>query len=150
MEQDFFFVRCNMQYVKIFFAEVIFIRSRASYMQVVTEKKVYLVLNRIVVLQRYLPVSQFCRTHRSYIVALRRIAAFDNHTIWLESPPEGTGYTTGLPCTKQLPLGYAYRKALQKAVSILPNFYGPSEQRLKKAKRELELEELDLIETQNN
>lgn len=147
--QDFFFIRCNMKYVKVFFEDIIFIRSRASYMQVVTEKKVYLVLNRIVILQRYLPKDQFCRIHRSYIVSLRRILAFDNHKVWLDPPPDGKSYTTGLPCTKELNLGDAYRKKLQAAVSILPNFYGPTEQRLQTKLREqktLELAGYEMME----
>lgn len=148
MQQDFFFVRCNMKYVKLFFTDIIFIRSRASYMQVVTEKKVYLVLNRIVILQRYLPKDQFCRIHRSYIVALRRIASFDNHKIYLDDP---FGFTPGLPCTKELNIGPAYNKKLQAAVSILPNFYGPREQRLKreKEKKILELAGYEMMEMED-
>jgi DNA-binding LytR/AlgR family response regulator len=118
-----------MKYVKVFFSDIIFIRSQKAYMQVVTEKKVYLVLNRIVILQRYLPKDQFCRIHRSYIVSLRRILSFDNHKVWLDTRET---FTAGLPSTKELNIGRAYPKKLQAAVSILPNFYGPSEQRLQK------------------
>jgi DNA-binding LytR/AlgR family response regulator len=130
-----------MKYVKVFFHDIIFIRSRASYMQIVTEKKVYLVLNRIVILQRYLPKQLFCRIHRSYIVSLRRISSFDNHKVWLD-PPDGKTFTPGLPCTKELNIGRAYPKKLHAAVSILPNFYGPTEQRLQKKFREQKVLEL--------
>ncbi len=131
--QDFIFVRCNARYVKVFFSEIIFIRSKGSYVQLVTERKVYLVLNRMGRLHKFLPAADFCRVHRSYIVALRKVAAFDNNWVWLDGPSPGRLLAPGLPSTKELPLGSAYRAAMQKAVPLLPNFHGPSSRRLKRA-----------------
>lgn len=141
--QDFFFVRCDGKYEKVNFSELIFVRSRRAYMQVVTEHKTYLVLNRMELVQQYLPKELFCRIHRSYIVALKRVKAFDNFTVWLYPASEGKVYRPGMARLKELPLGKHYRKTLRESVSIMPNRAGVFTSVLDEAKFVLEGEEME-------
>lgn len=119
--QDFIFVRKNGRFEKIDFSELIFVKAMRGYMQVVTERQVYFVLNTIEEVQKRLPAEFFCRTHRSYIVAIKRIQAFDNWKLVLTEPPEGKPYNTGLAREKELPVGKAFRKKLKESIIVLPN-----------------------------
>lgn len=121
--QNYFFVRCDGKYEKVSFAQLIFIRSRRNYMQMVTESKTYLVLTRMSIVKNYLPKELFCRIHKSYFVSLDRVKAFDNFTVWLQQPPEGRPFF-GLAQTKELPLGKYYRKSLREAVNFVPGMCG--------------------------
>jgi len=119
--QQFFFVRTNGRYEKVKFSELIMVRGRRGYMQLVTENKTHLVLNSMTVVQKHLPASLYCRIHRSYIVTIERIRAFDNHKVYLCEPPEGELYNPSLARLKELPLGYHFRQVLRASVDIVPN-----------------------------
>lgn len=141
--QNFFFVRCDGRYEKVNFSELIFVRSRRAYMQVVTETKTYLVLNRMELVQQYLPKELFCRIHKSYIVSLARVKAFDNFKVWLYPPPEGNIYRPGMARLQELPLGKSFRIRLRESVPIMPNRAGVFTSVLDEAKFILEGEEME-------
>lgn len=119
--QEFFYVRKNARYEQVKFSELLFVKAMRGYMQVVTESQVYFVLNTIEEVQKYLPKELFCRTHRSYIVAIQRIVAFDQFKLNLSGPPEGKPYSPGLSSMKELPVGKAYRRNLRTCITIVPN-----------------------------
>ncbi|MEI9809768.1 MAG: LytTR family DNA-binding domain-containing protein [Bacteroidota bacterium] len=122
--QDFVFVRKNGRYEKIKFGELIFVKAMRGYMQVVTESQVYFVLNTIEEVEKYLPEELFCRTHRSYIVALIRIQSFDNFKLYLYPPVEGKQYGLVLARSQELPVGKAFRKRLRQSITVIPNRMG--------------------------
>lgn len=140
--QNYIFVRCDGKYEKVNYDELIFIRSRRNYMQVVTESKTYLVLTRMSIVKNYLPKELFCRIHKSYFVSLHRVKAFDNFVVWLRQPPEEKSLF-GLARTKELPLGKYYRKTLRDAVTIVPGMSGRTDKIKKEAAFVLEGEEMD-------
>lgn len=111
-------------------------------MQVVTESKTYLVLNRMELVQQYLPKELFCRIHKSYVVALERVKAFDNFKVWLSPPLEGKVYRPGLARLQELPVGKHFRKTVRESVSIMPNRAGVFKSVLDEAKFVLEGEEM--------
>lgn len=118
---DFIFVRKNARYEKVSFSELVFVKAMRGYMQVVTERQVYFVLNTIEEVQSYLPKELFCRIHRSYIVAIHRIIAFDQFKLDLCPPSGGQQYSPGLSSLTELPIGKAYRKNLRSSITLLPN-----------------------------
>jgi DNA-binding LytR/AlgR family response regulator len=119
--QEFFYVRKNARYEQVKFSELLFVKAMRGYMQLVTESQVYFVLNTIEEVQKYLPKELFCRTHRSYLVSIQRITAFDQFKLSLRAPPEGRQYSPGLSSITELPVGKAYRKNLRNSISIIPN-----------------------------
>ena len=141
--QQYFFVRCNGRYEKIKFTELIFVKAMRGYMRIVTEEKTYLVLNRMELVQKYLPKELFCRIHRSYIVALERVKAFDNFKVWLYPAPDGKPYRPGLARLQELPLGKHFRKAIRESIAIMPNRAGVFKSVLDEAKCILEGEEIE-------
>jgi DNA-binding LytR/AlgR family response regulator len=141
--QDFFFVRCDGRYEKVNYDELIFIRSRRNYMQMVTESKTYLVLTRMSIVKNHLPKELFCRIHKSYFVSLNRVKSFDNFTVWLQQPPEGR-FLFGLAKINELPLGKYYRKTLRDAVTIVHGMGGRTDKIKKEAAFVLEGEEMEV------
>lgn len=119
--QEFFYVRKNGRYEQTRYSDLIFVKAMRGYMQLVTESQVYFVLNTIQEVEKYLPGELFCRTHRSYIVALHRIIAFDQFKLNLCGPPDGKQYSPGLSSVTELPVGKAYRKNLRASITIVPN-----------------------------
>ncbi|MBW7892112.1 MAG: LytTR family transcriptional regulator [Chitinophagaceae bacterium] len=141
--QPYFFVRCNGRYEKVRFSELILVKAMRGYMRVVTEQKTYLVLNRMETVQQYLPKELFCRIHRSYIVSLERVRAFDNFKVWLYPPPDGQTFRPGLARLQELPLGKNFRKAIRDSVAIMPNRAGVFKSVLDEAAFILEGEEME-------
>lgn len=120
MVQDFIFVKKNKRFEKICFSEIIYVRGMRGYAQLVTEAQTYFVLNTMDEIQKHLPKNLFCRVHRSYIVCLARIRAFDNTKICLCSSSAG-GKSSEVPGKNELPVGRAYRNELRRSVKIIPN-----------------------------
>ncbi len=141
--QPYFFVRCNGRYEKVRFSELILVKAMRGYMRVVTEQKTFLVLNRMETVQQYLPKELFCRIHRSYIVSLERVRAFDNFKVWLYPPPDGKTYRSGLARLQELPLGKHFRKTVRDSVAIMPNRAGVFKSVLDEAAFVLEGEEME-------
>lgn len=106
-KQPYFFIRSNGKFVRVMFADIIYVESRKNYVQIVTDKKNYVILNTMKQLEQALPVEDFCRIHRSYFVSLNCITAFDSHWVFIKE--------------KILPLRDQYRKDLHQKVQILIN-----------------------------
>lgn len=136
-------MRCDGKYEKVNFSELIFVRARRAYMQLVTENKTYLVLDKMELVQQYLPKDFFCRIHKSYIVALDRVKAFDNFKVLLYPAPEGKVYRPGMARLQELPIGKHFRKELRESVPIMPNRAGVFKSVLDEAKFVLEGEEME-------
>jgi DNA-binding LytR/AlgR family response regulator len=105
--QPFFFIRNNGRYVKLPVHEIMYLESKKNYVQVVTEQKTFLALITLRQLEEELPAELFCRVHRSFIVSMNHVTAFDNDTVQVDK--------------KQIPISEQYRQALPGRVKILGN-----------------------------
>jgi DNA-binding LytR/AlgR family response regulator len=103
--QPFFFIRSDGRYIKISFADILYLESVKNYVRIVTVQKNWLVLMSLRHIEQELPADMFCRVHRSYVVSLYHIVSFDNEMAQLEN--------------KQIPIGNRFRQALPARVKIL-------------------------------
>ncbi|HEY4150889.1 MAG TPA: LytTR family DNA-binding domain-containing protein [Chitinophagaceae bacterium] len=103
--QSFFFLRHNGKYMKIHFHEIVFVESCKNYVRIVTTSQTWLALLPIKQLEEHLPPELFCRVHRSYIVAIEHVMAFDHTTVYLKDV--------------LIPVGDHYKGRLQNSVIIL-------------------------------
>lgn len=140
--QQFFFVRREKRYEQIKFSDIIYVKGKKGYIQIVTEQKTYLVMNTLTVIQKHLPAELFSRIHHSYIVSLSRIKAFNRLWVWLHEAPEDKPYRIGLARVKELPVGFKYRSRLRSSVSIMMNKSGSYHRKLERITFELEGEEM--------
>jgi hypothetical protein len=102
-------------------------------------------MNTLTEIKKFLPDELFCRIHHSFIVALWRIKEFDRTYVELYEAPSEEPYKQGLARITRLPVGQlGYRNNFRKSVKIMKNKSGSHTATKRKAKRELEGEELDL------
>jgi len=122
--QDFFYVRINGCYEQVRFKDIIYVRSHRGYLQIVTPQRTFLVMNMMKVLIEILPEHLFCRIHRSYIVRIERVKAFDLTWVRLHDPPSDGSYKKGLALQTKFPVGEAHRVKLYASVKLLLNRTG--------------------------
>jgi len=104
--QPFFFIRHEGRYVKVEFRHIVYIEARKNYTRLVLEDKpTALVLVTLKQWERLLPPDQFCRIHRSYIVSIEKLSAFDNKQVYIFG--------------EKIAIGEQYRNALPDSVAIL-------------------------------
>jgi DNA-binding LytR/AlgR family response regulator len=78
-----FFVRYNGRFEKIEFAKIRYIEASLSYCKIHTIDSLYLVPGPFKQIEASLPPEEFCRIHRSFIVAIAHIRAFDHKAVYL-------------------------------------------------------------------
>lgn len=101
-EGNYFFVRTEMRYVRIFYDEVLYFEALKDYVQIITTNGRHIAYLSLRGLEETLPSSIFIRIHRSYLVNQRHINSI--------SPEEVVvGAIT-------LPLGMSYREAVTEQV----------------------------------
>lgn len=88
------------------FRHIVYIEARKNYTRLVLEDKpTALVLVTLKQWERLLPPDQFCRIHRSYIVSIEKLSAFDNKQVYIFG--------------EKIAIGEQYRNALPDSVAIL-------------------------------
>jgi len=93
---EFMFVKADKVDHKIFFSELKYIEGCGNYLKIFTDKGKILISERLSSIEKSLPREQFIRTHKSYIVSIRRIELIKDNKIHLEE--------------KKIPIGSTYKK----------------------------------------
>lgn len=92
--KDYLFVSVQLKKVKIHFSEILYVESQKEYIKIVTCDNSYLTKMSTHGIEALLPDSLFRRIHRSFIVAIQRIRAFNSEMVEINgtSIPVGRGY----------------------------------------------------------
>lgn len=104
VEQPYLIININKKRIKIFESDVLFIESRKEYIKIVTPEKSYLTKCTLSTMELQLQQNFFLRIHRSFLVAIGKITAFNAASIEINN--------------HKLPVGRSYRNIVQ---SILRN-----------------------------
>jgi DNA-binding LytR/AlgR family response regulator len=92
------FIKTGTEQVKVHFDEILYVESNGNYMQFVCEGKK--ITSRLTMgeAENLLPLADFIRIHRSYIVARKRVAKMDKNTVWIGqiALPIGSAYISEL------------------------------------------------------
>ncbi|MEY3052036.1 MAG: hypothetical protein RLY31_1821 [Bacteroidota bacterium] len=83
-EQDYFFIKCDGQFIKIRLSEVLFFESEKDYVFIHTFHKRYLTLLSLKQLEKDLPAGKFLRVHRSFLVALEKVELLEGSDIVIQ------------------------------------------------------------------
>ena len=84
---DFFFVRSDGAWTKIMFDEILFIQALGDYVIIQTKTGKYTVHITMKVLEEKLATGKFQRVHRSYIVAISKIATVTEGMLYIDNKP---------------------------------------------------------------
>lgn len=82
-QMTFIYVKEDKKMIKVYLDEVQYIESRKDYVVIQTKQQSVSTKQQISYLEQKLPEDQFLRIHRSYIIALDKIKAFNHQEIEL-------------------------------------------------------------------
>lgn len=96
--KDYFFVNEQHRKVKLLFSEILYIESQKEYVKVISGKRTVITKMSTSEIEKILPVDQFKRVHRSFIVAINKVDAYsaDSVEIGGKTIPVGRGYRDSL------------------------------------------------------
>jgi DNA-binding LytR/AlgR family response regulator len=79
--QDFIFVKSGFQHKKINYSDIIYIEGQGDYLKIVTRTGNIMTLQSFKSISELLPVDEFARVHKSYVVAIRHIDSIERNRI---------------------------------------------------------------------
>jgi DNA-binding LytR/AlgR family response regulator len=82
--QDYFFVKCDYRYEKIYVADVLYVEGMENYILIHTKTQKYMTLLRMKNIEEILPGTEFIRIHKSYIISVRAITSIDGNEVVIE------------------------------------------------------------------
>jgi DNA-binding LytR/AlgR family response regulator len=78
---DYFFIKCNNGYEKIFYDSMLFVEACQNYVCIHTAVEKYMTLTPMRSLEEQLPAGNFLRIHKSYIVAIGKIRSLNGNEV---------------------------------------------------------------------
>lgn len=92
---DYFFVKAERRYIKIYFKDILFIEGLKDYVVMQTDDQKIITAMNIKTIHEQLPQSFFVRISKSYIINVQQITSFDNNQVFIRK--------------HEIPIGNAYR-----------------------------------------
>jgi DNA-binding LytR/AlgR family response regulator len=80
-EADYFFIKCDYRYEKIYFSDILYIEATQNYVTIYTQKGKYMTLLYLKNIEEKLDKQFFVRVHKSYLVSISRIESIENNEI---------------------------------------------------------------------
>lgn len=105
MKQDAFYIRLNGRYEKVLFSGIHYIEACKNYCRLWLGDKPLLILCTLKQFESILPQGHFCRVHRSFIVSLDQMTAFDERFVFLPG--------------RAVPIGDQFREVLHQNILFL-------------------------------
>ena len=101
-EQSYKYFKVNREMRKVFLKDILYIESLKDYVRIKTEKESLITYQRISYLEEKLPEDKFIRVHKSFIVAVDKIASLGSNTVKIRD--------------KEIPIGRNYKINVTKLV----------------------------------
>ena len=99
---DYFFIKCNNGYEKIFHESILYVEACQNYICIHTAGEKFMTLTPMRSLEEQLPAGNFLRVHKSFIVAIGTIRKLSGNEV-----------TVG---TAKIPVSKNYKDALMKII----------------------------------
>ncbi|CAM1351609.1 LytR/AlgR family response regulator transcription factor [Tenacibaculum insulae] len=102
---DFMFVRADRKMIKINLNNILYIESLGDYLKIFTDDATIVTRETMSNLLSKLPINQFLRIHRSYIISIQKISSYTNEFIEVNK--------------KAIPISRSYKESvLQKLAQV--------------------------------
>lgn len=105
--KDFIFVKSNSRLIKLKTSDIYYIEALKDYVVINALNSRYTIHSTMKDIERKLPQEEFLRVHRSFIVALDKIAAIEQPNLILENDK------------KVIPIGGSYKDELNKRINLV-------------------------------
>lgn len=103
-EQAYKYFKVNREMKKVFLKDILYIESLKDYVRIKTDKESLITYQRISYLEEKLPEDKFIRVHKSFIVAVDKIASLGSNTVKVRE--------------KEIPVGRNYKMNVSKLVTV--------------------------------
>lgn len=80
-EDDQLFIKVNQQLVRLSIPHILFVEAKGDYVNIHTDRGIYLVHSTLRYIEEKLPNSAFMKSHRSYLVNLHRITGVKDREV---------------------------------------------------------------------
>jgi len=77
----YFFIKADNKLVRILLADILFVEAMQNYVTIYTNSKKYISYLTFKSVEDYLPVSDFIKVHKSFIIAAARVDSIDGNEI---------------------------------------------------------------------
>ncbi len=104
-EESFVFIRVERTFQKVYTRDIYYIQALSDYIRVHTTDKTYITHSTMQQILDKLPVLQFIRVHRSYIIRIECIVALQEGFVMVNK--------------KLIPIGRSYKKRLEERLTIV-------------------------------
>jgi DNA-binding LytR/AlgR family response regulator len=84
LSDNYFFIKCNNGYEKIFYQEILFIEACQNYSSIHTTRAKFMTLTPLRALEEQLPAGKFLRVQKSYIASIEKIQSLSGNEITIE------------------------------------------------------------------
>jgi DNA-binding LytR/AlgR family response regulator len=102
LPEEYFFIKCNNGYEKIFYAEILFVEASQNYSYIHTARAKFMTLTAMKTLEEQLPPGKFLRIQKSFIVAVEKIQSLSGNEIIIDK--------------HRLPVSKNYKEELMKII----------------------------------
>ena len=98
IEREYFIIRTDAQYLKIRYIDVNYVEAFSDFIKIHTRHATHIALVNLKTIEKSLPESIFLRIHRSYLVNMEHITAFNNSNVSIgkQQIPIARGYFDGV------------------------------------------------------
>lgn len=103
--ETYFFIKTNQQMEKVSLDKILYVESMREYVSIHSDAKRYVIHQTMNTMEGKLPLPDFMRVHRSYIVGLHHIDSIMGNTISIKE--------------KKIPIGGSYRKDFFEQIEML-------------------------------
>ncbi|MET0300673.1 MAG: LytTR family DNA-binding domain-containing protein [Flavitalea sp.] len=79
--EDFFFIKCDYRYEKIFYDEILYVEAVQNYVNIHTDNGKFMTLLSLKSIEEKLDNRQFLRVHKSFIIPVGKVKAIENNEI---------------------------------------------------------------------
>ena len=105
-QNEYMFVKTEYRMERINFSDILYIEGKGAYLRIITPMTKIMTLQSFQNMESLLPLDNFIRIHKSFIVAKNKIESIERNRIRIGS--------------ELLPIGQSYRERLLKALNINP------------------------------
>jgi DNA-binding LytR/AlgR family response regulator len=81
---DYFFIKCDYKYERIYFDQVLFVEAMQNYVTIYTTKGKYITLLYMKNVEQQLNPNDFIRVHKSFLVSISKIESIENNEIIIQ------------------------------------------------------------------
>jgi two-component system, LytTR family, response regulator len=104
MQKDYMFVKTEYRMERIDFSDILYIEGQGAYLRIVTQKEKIMSLMNFQNMEKLLPIGNFIRVHKSYIVAINKIENIERYIIKIGG--------------QRIPVGASYRDNFNKELRL--------------------------------